>query len=134
MAGAPALVDEEILHIARTANLGEVQQGQIAVQRADDPAVFDFADDMVDDHSEAVTEADDVATSEDLPPRSNPVSEMLQTESEQIVVTLQSASDEEFDLVYMNAQVTAHQDVLTLLDDALIPQTENPVLVSTSSI
>lgn len=59
---------------------------------------------------------------------------MLQTESDQIVVTLQGASDEEFDLVYVNAQVTAHQDVLTLLDDALIPQTENPVLVSTSSI
>ena len=125
MAGAPELTDEELLHVARTANLGEVQQAQVAVQRADDFAVLEYAEEMVEDHSEAVSEAQEIEQEEGLVPEPNPVSQVLQNESTQILATLQTASDEEFDLVYMNSQVAVHQEVLTLLEDVLIPEADN---------
>ena len=123
MAGAAVLMDEEILHAARTANMGEVEQAEIALMRADDADVLDFAEMMVDEHSDAVTSANDLAEAEDLDPAPNPVSQMLRSDSERIIMMLEDADDAEFDLVYMNAQVMAHQEVLMLLDDTLIPQT-----------
>lgn len=128
MAGAAALIDEEILHVARTANIGEVEQAQIAVMRSGDPLVLDFAEMMVQEHTSAIAMAQSLAAAEDLPPESNPISLMLQAESAQIIGTLQSASAEEFDLVYMESQVIAHEEVLTLLEDILILQTDNPAL------
>lgn len=130
MAGAAALTDEEILHAARTANLGEVEQAQVALLRADDPLVVDFAEMMVDEHSEAVTAAQALADEEDLTPESNIVSQAVQFQSAQIISMLEAASDEEFDRVYMEAQVMVHEEVLTLLDDTLIPQADNAALES----
>ncbi len=128
MAGAAALVDEELLHAARTANIGEVDQAEVALLRADDPLVVDFAEMMVAEHSSAIAMAQSLADSEDLTPKSNPISRMLQAESEQVILTLEAASDEEFDLVYMESQVTAHEEVLALLEDTLIPQADNAAL------
>lgn len=128
MAGAPVLLDEEILHIVRTANLGEVDQAEIAVVRADDADVVDFAQTMVEDHGDGAEAAEALAEAEDLTLQPNSVSAMLRAESMATVGLLQSASDEEFDLVYMDAQVAAHTEVLSLLEDTLIPQADNPAL------
>lgn len=128
--GAAELSDEEVLHAARTANLGEVEQAEIALMRADDPDVVEFAETMLEDHSEAASAAEELADVEDLTFRPNPVSAMLRAESNQIIAMLEAASDSEFDLVYMNAQVAAHEEVSMLLSNTLIPEAENAALES----
>ena len=128
MAGAAALSDEEVLHAARTASIGEVEQAEVALLRADDPLVVDFAELMVAEHSSAIALAQSLADSEDLTPEQNPISRMLQSDSERIILELEAASDEEFDRVYMESQVAAHEEVLALLDDTLIPQADNTAL------
>lgn len=128
MAGATALTDEAVLHVARTANIGEVDQAEVALLRADDELVVDFAELMIQEHSSAIAMAQSLADSEDLTPEANPLSQMLQADSSQTVLMLQAASDAEFDLVYMESQVTAHEEVLTLLDDTLIPEADNAAL------
>lgn len=128
MAGAAALTDEEVLHAARTASIGEVEQAEVALLRADDPLVVDFAELMVAEHSSAIAMAQSLADSEDLTPEQNPISQMLQANSAQIILELEAASDDEFDRVYMESQVVAHEEVLTLLDDTLIPQADNAAL------
>ena len=55
---------------------------------------------------------------------------MLRADSNQIVAMLEAASDSEFDLVYMNAQVAAHEEVSMLLTNSLIPEAENAALES----
>ena len=124
MAGAAFLMDGEILHAVRTANMGEVEQSEIAVTRGDD----EFAQMMVDEHSAAVAAADDLADAQGITPQPNSVSQDLQSESERIITMLEAAQGDAFDLVYLNAQVTAHQEVLALLDDTLIPQADNVAL------
>src|SRR5205809_835540 len=49
------LTDAEILHVAVTANTGEVAEGQLAVTRATNVNVKAFATQMVADHSAAKT-------------------------------------------------------------------------------
>lgn len=128
MAGAAALTDEAVLHAARTASIGEVEQAEVALLRADDPLVVDFAELMVAEHSSAIALAQSLADSEDLTPEQNPISRMLQADSARIILELEAANDEEFDRVYMESQVTAHEEVLILLDDTLIPQADNAAL------
>lgn len=128
MAGAAFLMDGEILHAVRTANMGEVEQSEIAVTRGDDDDVREFAQMMVDDHSAAVAAADDLADAQGITPQPNSVSQDLQSESERIITMLEAAQGDAFDLVYLNAQVTAHQEVRALLDDTLIPQADNVAL------
>src|SRR5690606_30939147 len=77
-----------------------------------------------------IMNADMLADDEDLVLTTNPVSQMLQDESQEIIMMLDTATDEEFDLVYMHSQVTAHQRVLEVLSDQLLTQADNSELDS----
>lgn len=128
--GIMPLTDDQILHVTRTANMGEVEQGEIALERAEAQQVIDFAQMMVDQHTAALEEAQTLAEEESLTPAANAVSALLEQQSSALVVQLEEVEDEEFDLLYMNAQVNLHEQVLQMLDDELIPQAENTVLES----
>lgn len=120
------LTDPEILHVVIVANTGEVEQGQIAEKSAQTPEVQAFAEMMIEHHSAGKAEAVALAEQLDLTPDGNPVSSMLQAKSDQIVMTLEAAADmpDTFDQVYMESQVMVHAEVLTLIDEVLLPQAE----------
>lgn len=134
MAGAAPLSDDEVLHVIRTANLGEVEQAEIALMRADDPDVLEFAETMLEEHTLGVEAAELLAQAEELTFRPNPVSTALRGEAMVTMGLLQVASDDEFDRVYMDVQVAAHAQLLTLLEDTLIPQADHPGLQTYLSV
>jgi putative membrane protein len=130
-AGASAsLSDAQILDVAITANAGEVSEAEVATTRADAEDVRTFAEMMLEEHTAAATEAAMLGDDEGLTPASNPVSNNLRTKAMATLTLLEDASDDDFDRVYMESQLTAHQEVLALLTGQLIPQADNAALAA----
>jgi putative membrane protein len=124
-AATAMLSDAQILHVAYTANAGEVSEGQVAVTRATATAVQDFAQMMVSDHTAAANAVTSLATSSGIGTVTNDVSVTLSAKSQGELVTLNGVSASQFDMVYMEEQVQDHRDVLELFDGTLIPEAQN---------
>jgi predicted outer membrane protein len=129
-AAAIPLSDARILHIVITLNTGEANEAQVALTRAVSPAVLSFAEEMSAEHNSAVTDANTLATEQAITPEDNPTSQALAQHSAEAVTALNAVAAEEFDVAYMEAQVAAHDEVLTLIDEELLPEADNAALVS----
>jgi putative membrane protein len=119
------LSDSEILQVAVTANEGEAAEGKEAVKRAQAEVVHDFAQEMVNDHTAAAAAATSLGDTSGLGLSPSAASRALDAQAEAALSALDAATDEEFDRVYMESQVAAHEEVLGLLDDTLIVQAKN---------
>ena len=91
------------------ANMAEVETGKLALEKAQDPKVKEFAQHMVDDHSKMLDEVKSLAQSKgvDLPGAPD-------AKHQKVMKKLQSASGADFDREYMRAMVKDHRDALKL--------------------
>jgi len=121
---AVQLNDAQIATISMTANRGEVEQNMVALSRIQREDARTYAQQMVDEHTIALEREMAMATSMNLSPTESPTSRMLQTTSDQMVAMLQSASAGDFDAVYIQSQVDAHQMVLSLIESTLLPSAD----------
>lgn len=119
------LTDAQILQIAIVANEGEVAEGEVAAAKASHDTVKAFAQEMIDDHTQAAMDARAVATASGLAPTPSAVSTALEAQAQATIAALNSLAQPQFDPAYMAAQVNAHQSVLVLVNEALLPQAEN---------
>src|SRR5262245_28300196 len=82
------LTEAQVLEVARLINQGEVDQGQLALQRATDADARAFAQQMVDAHSGAVQRLNALATQLGQQPTPSPLSEKLQAHGQQALASL----------------------------------------------
>jgi putative membrane protein len=140
------LTDDQIVTVLHVANQGEIQEAQLALMRAIDTQVRNFANMMITDHTaadaalatlfaaaDAGPDADaaiDAALSTDggLPIAPSTVSAMLLQETMLQIQTLMLKTGAPFDLAYMSGQVATHSEVLQLIDNMLLPQATSPAL------
>jgi putative membrane protein len=119
------LDDEEILAVLKAANSGEIGLGMLALERSNLTIVRDFSQTMIEEHGEAQQRQDDIADRFGLEPDDNEISEALEEDVADQLEALQDAEVLEFDLLYAQAQVSAHDAVLKLIDDELLPNVVN---------
>lgn len=117
--------DADIAGIVRTANQGEVDQGQVATSRASSDEVRAFARMMVSDHSKALTQANDLFSRVNITPNDNDLTRTLASNSQQTVSSLNTYSAADFDKKYIQSQIDIHQWLLNSLDSTLIPSAHN---------
>jgi putative membrane protein len=122
------LTDEEVAHVAVTANTIDIESGRLAQDKAQNEQVRQFAALMVADHSASNQQAEKLVDSLGVEPKENDVSTSLEDEAEQAKDNLEKQEGAAFDRAYMQREVVFHQTVLTSLDDLLIPTTENAQL------
>jgi putative membrane protein len=98
---------------AADAGLAEVELGKLALEKATDQRVKDFAKKMVDDHQRANDELMTIATRHNitLPP-------VISEEHADKQRKLMEKSGEEFDREYIDAMVKDHNKVVSLFEDA----------------
>jgi putative membrane protein len=118
------LDEGEIAAVIHTADEGEIAQARQAVRKAKSERVKQFAQHMVTDHSaaEAKLTALHISSSGS---QESAISESLRSKSEEIMARLKSSTGSDFDREYVGAQVMEHTKVLDLLDNKLIPSTQN---------
>jgi putative membrane protein len=122
------LSDAEVAMAAVTVNMGEVDQGTIAVNRAQSSDVRAFGQMMVDMHSATAEREMALAASMNIVPTSSAVSDQLRDNSSMIVMQLNDADAASFDKTYTQSQVDVHQKVLNLIDTMLLPSVQNDQL------
>jgi putative membrane protein len=117
--------DADIAGIIRTANQGEIDQGQAATSRASSDEVRAFARMMVSDHSNALTKANDLFSRVNITPNEIDLTRTLASNSLQTVSSLNTYSGADFDKKYIQSQIDVHQWLLNSLDSTLIPSAHN---------
>jgi len=102
--GQLSSADYKFVTEAARGGMAEVQLGQIAKDRATDPAVKQFADKMVKDHSQADQQLTQLAAQKGVTlPADLPATEKRETDR------LMKLSGAEFDRAYMNHMVRDHK-------------------------
>jgi putative membrane protein len=121
-----AFNDPNVAASASSSNMDEIQTSQLALQRAQNPQVREFAQMMVTQHGEFEQQMQDLLQAKGMAPVDNAWSGTLKRHLPPTLQMLQSMSGAQFDLAYMVHQVGAHELTLHALDTTLIPNTRDP--------
>lgn len=129
--GPESLRDSQIMQVLRSVDQAEIEQATLARNKASDPRVKTFAEQMIEQHSRSMKSNAGLARTLGVQPEDSKLAGELQAKTGETLRTLRGADAEMFDRAYMTAQVKQHQEVLELLDTRLIPSAGNAELRAT---
>lgn len=121
---APQLssADTNFINQAAMSGLAEVQEGQIAAQRGGRPAIRQFGQRMVTDHTQANQQLMQLAQSKGVTPPAAPDPQQM-TEQQ----ALQRLRGRAFDRAYVRDQVKEHQQAVQLFQQEVAQGTDPDV-------
>ena len=125
---AQSLTDAQIASVVVTANQVDIDAGNIALQRASSPAVKQFAQLMVTDHTGVNKSATELVTKLKVTPQDNPTSQSLKAGGDKNAANLKTLSGAAFDRAYVDHEVAYHQQVIDAMDKVLVPSASNAEL------
>jgi putative membrane protein len=108
-----------------TVHAAQVEQGTLAHAKAKEPRLRQFADKLKADHERARREGKSLAARLAIKPKESPLSSELGADAAGATKTLKNAKRNEFDRLFVESQIAAHQKTLKLLDQKLIPNARN---------
>ncbi len=129
-AQAAAPTDPQIAHIAYTAGNIDIAAAKQALKMSHNPAVRDFAQEMVRDHTAVNDKALALVKKLHVTPQANPTSASLTKAADAERAKLAKLKGAAFDREYANNEVAYHKTVNGALKSTLIPSAHNPELKS----
>lgn len=103
---------EDFVKKASVSNLFEIQSSELALERAKDPEVKQFAQQMIDDHTKA---SNNLKTSlQNTKIEKDAVATNLDAEHQTKLSDLRDEEGDAFDQKYLDLQVKAHDEAVTL--------------------
>lgn len=112
--------DPEISAFLIAVNDGELAQANLALTRAADPDVIEFAQTMIADHTFANQLVASLLARLRVAPADNPVSQAFAAQAVADAAALQGLVGPAFDRAYMDSQVRFHYEALTQLRAQLV--------------
>lgn len=103
--------DKKFIDRAVTNSMAEVELGRLAQEKATNPAVRQYAEQMVRDHSQASQELKDMAQSKGVQPPST-----LDKKDQSTIRSLRDLSGAEFDKRYVRATIEHHRNDVTAMN------------------
>lgn len=125
---APALSAPQITEILSSSDSAEILPSKLAVDKAQNPAVKAYAQRMIKDHGMLEDSLHAMAKRQNISPAPSPLSNQLHSQTQTTMQRLQGLSGAEFDQAYMQAMVQSHQEALNMIDNQLLPATQDPQL------
>lgn len=122
------LTDPEIASAAVTANKIDVDYGEIALKKATNADVKQFAQTMIKDHNSIIAQAVALAKKLNVTPKDNPLTKQLLDGEKTTTKMLNAKEGKAFDKAYIDNEVAYHQAVISTVTDVLIPQCKNEEL------
>jgi len=122
------VTDPQIAAIVVAANTVDIKAGELAQSKTTNPKIKQFADTMVRDHTAVNKAAVELVTKLGVTPEENETSRSLTSSGEQTRERLGGLTGKEFDIAYIDNEVTYHATVIKALDDTLIPNARNAEL------
>jgi putative membrane protein len=122
------LDDAQIASVLRAANAAEVDQAKVAVGKASDPAVKNFAQTMIADHGQAVKDIDELDSRLGWPDADSQLATELRISATRLDNDLAAINDQTFDKRYILGQIDEHRKVLDTIDTRLTPAAQRDEL------
>lgn len=127
VAESPAdLNDLEIAHVAYTADSIDIRYAHLALAISTNPAVHEFAQTMIRDHSAVNDKALALVTKLNVAPQDNFLSRQLNDQADRLVGEMSRLSGADFDRRYAENELTYHRAVNGLVEGTFIPNIQNP--------
>ncbi len=123
--------DAQIAAIVVAANAIDAEIGDLAAERAANPAVKQFGKTMGTDHRAVNQAAGELVAKLKVTPAENDVSKKLRADAAAFREQLLTKSGAEFDRAYIQHEVEYHQAVIDAVDKVLIPNASNAELKAT---
>ena len=120
--------DAQIAHIAYSAGAIDVAAGQQALAKTTNPAVKEFAQEMVRDHQAVNEQALALVKKLHVTPQDNPTSQALEKSADNEKAALEKLNGPAFDRAYVENEVAFHKAVNGALETTLIPDAQNAEL------
>ncbi len=122
------LNDLEIAHVAYNAGLIDIRYAHLALALSDDPAVREFAELMLRDHTAVNEQALALVAELGVTPQDNAVSQSLLDQSQALIDEMRVLDGAAFDRRYAENELAYHQFVNGAVRDIFIPNAETPEL------
>ncbi|MDB4991508.1 MAG: uncharacterized protein JWN04_6686 [Myxococcaceae bacterium] len=122
------LSDAQIVKVLESVDSAEIEQAKVAQKKSKNPQVKKFAAHMIQQHTKSKTKGAAMTKKAKLTPEESPVSTDLTSKGAQQLEALNAADPAMFDATYITAQVTQHEEVLTLINAQLEPGAQSPEL------
>jgi putative membrane protein len=117
--------DAQIAAIAVAANQVDVDAGKLALSKARNGEIKQFAQTMITDHGGAIKAATDLVGKLKVTPQENDTSKALVKDGQDARAKLAKLDGDAFDKAYVDNEVGYHAAVVKALDDTLIPNAQN---------
>ncbi|HEX9000793.1 MAG TPA: DUF4142 domain-containing protein [Blastocatellia bacterium] len=128
---ASSINDANIAAIVSVAGGLDIAYGKIAMSKAKDKQVKEFAARMVTDHSAVQKAAEELLTKLGVTPEENDTSKGLAANGVKVKEQLNKLKGKEFDIYYIDNEVSYHELVVNATENLLIPSAQNAELKST---
>jgi len=122
--------DPQIAMIVVVADTVDVEYGKLAVKKASNQAIKEFAETMIRDHTAVNEKAIALAKKLGVTPEASDTSKSLKADGKKQLAKLKTLTGAEFDKAYIDNEVSYHEAVIGMLDKTLIPNTKNAELKS----
>lgn len=109
VAAGPALPTPDYITAAGQSDQFEIQEGQLAASRSQNPKVRDFGQMMVKDHTMTTQNLMAAIQKAGMTPPPPPP---LRPDQQQMMTQLQGATGADFDKMYVSQQIQSHQEAL----------------------
>ena len=123
---AEMFTDAKIAGVASVSNMSEIQPSQLALTKAQNAGVRQFAQRMIDEHVRLEQAMQAMLKQKGVTPEHNGYSYQVHQNLGPMLRELNAASGRDFDRLYMSHQVGSHMATLHALDTSLIPQAKDP--------
>jgi|GEM_PF-457142 len=125
---ATALSVPEITSILSTSDSAEIMPSRLALEKAQNAAVKAYAQRMINDHGMLEDSLRAMMSRQNITPAPSQLTHQLHNWTESTVQRLRGLSGAEFDQAYMQAMVQSHQEALNMIDNQILPATQDQQL------
>jgi len=125
---APAPTDPQIVGIVVGANQIDIDHAKLALKKAKDKQVRDFAQQMITDHTAVLKSVGELGAKLKVTPEDSDTSKSLTSQAAETTKKLKGLRGKAFDKAYMDNEVAYHQAVIDAVSKVLIPNAKNAEL------
>jgi len=125
--GKMNLSDANIVALLAIANKGDIEGGQLAETKASSREVRSYGTRMISDHGSMLRQGTQLSKELMINPVQPAQGQQMQSEHEKSMEALKKKSGEQFDRAYIEHEITMHQKVIELVEQAT-KKADNPQL------
>lgn len=129
-ATADDLSDGQIAGVMQAVHAGELSHARIALQRAETPAVREYAERMIADHTTTSEELQALERTAGFATEPSALRDELTSQALALEQNLAAQEGQQFERAYLDAQVMLHDQALRTADERLMPEVESEELRS----